>query len=123
MQLQGADEGETLEIEVERTGSRDPGAILLVYVTREITLQQRYWEEVVSVSPWIHVDRTERVWWRFAEGQTCADFLDKEIRLFVAQPCCDVLPSTSVPCVAVLDYATEVPEWAEAAIADKPTPK
>ena len=123
--------GAPRDIVVERIGSKEAGAVLVLIVMREITLQwhiandgERYWEEATAVSPWVRVDRSERVWWPFTEGQTCAEFPRlKEMQLFLKSPCCDTIPSTDLPCVADLDRASEIPDWVQAVIAGKPKPK
>jgi len=94
------------------------GAILLVRVMQEVAIvAERKGDQIeaVAISPPIKIDRTERLWWRFSEGESCAAFPRLSVRtIHVRSTCCDVPYSTFFPCFCAFDLATEVPHWAAA---------
>ena len=116
------------EDSARQIASQIPSAVILVVTTSETTLypeQHRTGDGEVTTrgritSPWNEVDRYERLWWRFEDGQSCKDFPRlSERRVIVRSPCCDVPGSTFVPCFAKLDIVSDVPDWAVTVIGSR----
>jgi hypothetical protein len=81
----------------------DRGAVLHLRVVREITIGPPS-AGLEDVPDWVDVDREEPLWWRTPDAGAAPPHA-----LLIIPPCCDLLPSPLISCVAGLEEAIPVP--------------